>query len=80
MTLNYNKKESVLEAVKRNGWALQYASDKLKADRKIVLEAVKQNGEVLQFASKELKADRKVVLEADKKIALELAKKRWLGL
>jgi len=41
----------MLEAVKQNGYALQYASAALNDDREIVLEAVKQNGYALQYAS-----------------------------
>jgi len=37
----------MLEAVKQNGYALEYTDDLLKRDREIVLEAVKQNGYAL---------------------------------
>jgi hypothetical protein len=40
----------VLEAVKQDGRALEYADDSLKSDREVVLEAVKSNGWALQFA------------------------------
>ena len=33
-----------LEAVKKSGRALEYASEELKSNRAVVLEAVKQNG------------------------------------
>ena len=33
-------REEMLEAVKTNGSALEYASDTLKADREVVLEAI----------------------------------------
>ena len=44
-------REIVLEAVKQDGYALEYASAALKDDREIVLEAVKQDGEALKYAS-----------------------------
>ena len=50
-------REIVLEAVKQNGHALEYASAALKDDREIVLEAVKQKGVALFFASAALKND-----------------------
>ena len=40
-----------MEAVKKNGYALQYASGRLTDDKDIVLKAVKYDGFVLQFAS-----------------------------
>ncbi len=47
----------VLEAVKNNGFGLQFANDSFWADREVVLEAVKNYGLALQWASKELKKD-----------------------
>ena len=45
----------MLEAVKQNGYALDYAADSLKADREVVLAAVKEYGwAALQYASEEL--------------------------
>ena len=52
-----NDKTVVCKAVKQNGLALQFASDKLKNDKTIVCKAVQQNGLALQFASVELKND-----------------------
>jgi hypothetical protein len=40
----YKDKSFVLEAVKSNGLALQYADESLKKDKSIVLTAVKQDG------------------------------------
>ena len=59
-------REATLEAVKRDGRALQHASEELKGDRGVVMEAVKQCGYALEYASEELKGDREVVLEAIK--------------
>jgi len=52
-------KEEVLEAVKQNGLALEYASKELQNDRDVVLAAVKQCGEALRYASDELKSELK---------------------
>lgn len=38
-------------AVKQDGSALEYASDRLKVDKKIVLEALKQTDKALEFAN-----------------------------
>jgi len=54
----------VLEAVKQNGRALQFASADLKGDKDVVLAAVQQDGESLQYASQELQRDPEVVLAA----------------
>jgi Domain of unknown function (DUF4116) len=51
----------VLAAVKQNGYALQYATGKLKNDKDVVLAAVRQNGEALDYASDELKRDSDVI-------------------
>jgi hypothetical protein len=51
-------------AVKKNGYALRYASDSLTNDKDIVLEAVKENGFALRFASERLKDDKDIVLAA----------------
>ena len=50
-------RELVLEAVKRNGSALKYASDTLNADPEVMLEAVRNDGNALEYASEELQND-----------------------
>ena len=60
-TENWNDKDFVLEAVKRNGMALEYADKSLKKDKSIVLEAVKQEGSPLQFVDESLKNDPDVI-------------------
>mmetsp|Transcript_69784 Transcript_69784/g.110281 ORF Transcript_69784/g.110281 Transcript_69784/m.110281 type:complete len:347 (+) Transcript_69784:55-1095(+) len=57
---------AVLEAVKENPDALDYASRRLKADRGIMLEAVKRDGWALKFAPEgaSVRADKDVVLAA----------------
>ena len=56
----------MLEAVKNNGFVLEWASEELQNDKEIVLEAVKNNGFALEYASKELKKDKEIVLQAVK--------------
>jgi hypothetical protein len=56
----------VMEAVKQNGLALQYASSRIKDFETIVTEAVKQNGLALEFASDRLKDDVNVTRIAAK--------------
>ena len=48
-------RETVMEAVKQNGRALEYASAELKGDREIVMEAVAQDPRALQYASYKLR-------------------------
>lgn len=63
-----NNKDVVNIAVtSSNGWyALQFASDELRADKEIVLKTVslKGKGMALEYVSEELKADKEVVLAA----------------
>ena len=54
--------------MQENGWALRYASVRLKNDREIVLAAVQQNGLTLELASDELKKYREIVLAAKSKV------------
>ena len=53
----------MLEAVKQDGRALEYASEELRGDREVVLEAVKQDefGSTLQYASPELRGDLQMI-------------------
>jgi len=57
----------VLAAVKNTGYALQHASEELKAVKDVVMAAVKKDGGALEYASEDLKADKKVVMAAVKK-------------
>jgi hypothetical protein len=52
---NWENFEIVLEAVKQNGLALEFAGPKMRGCFEIVLEAVKQNGLALEFADYNLK-------------------------
>ena len=64
--MNSSYKELVLKAVKKDGYALSYASIKLKNDKEIVLEAVKEYGPSLSFINIDLRNDIEIVLEAVK--------------
>jgi CxxC motif-containing protein len=64
MINKYSSRDKVLKAVKDVGLNLEYASEELKADKKIVMAAVKQDGRSLEYASKELRADKKIVMAA----------------
>ena len=56
----------VLQAVKQNGQAIQYAAGERCTESEFVLEAVKMDGCALEDAAEALHADRDVVLEAVK--------------
>ena len=66
-----------LAAVKQNGWALENASEELKADKEVVLAAVQNYGCALYYASDELKADKEVIIAAAQmgEIALQYVNK-----
>ena len=63
---NQSSREVVMEAVKQNGYALQYASAELQGDWEFVLEAVKHNVDVLVHTAPELMCDRDFMLAAVK--------------
>lgn len=55
--MEWNNKEKVLIAVKKHGWNLKYASNKLKDDPEVVLEAIKNDIEAFDYVSDRLKTD-----------------------
>lgn len=59
-----NDRDLVMEAVRRNGRDLEFASWDLRKDRDVVMEAVSQCGMALKFASKALQDDREIVMKA----------------
>ena len=59
-----SSRDEVLAAVRQNGYALEYSSDPLRADKKVVLAAVRRNGYALQYALGGLIKDKEVVLAA----------------
>ncbi len=60
-------KEKMLDAVRKNGYALANASNDLKADTDVVLAAVNQNNNSLIFACIELKNNPKFILHIAQK-------------
>ena len=54
-------KEIVLEAVKNHGYALEYASERLRDETEVVLEAVKNYGDALYYTSVELRKDKDIL-------------------
>ena len=62
----YTTKEEALPAVTQDGYALAYASERLKDDKDVVLAAVTQFNYALACASKRLQDDKDVVLAADR--------------
>ncbi len=50
--------------MKKNGYALEFASIDLKNNKDIVLAAVKNNGHAFKFLSEELKNNKDIVLAA----------------
>lgn len=61
--IDWTDKNSVLEMVKENGFALQHASDDLRDDAEVVLAALASGGS-LYFVSDRLKSDPSVALHA----------------
>jgi hypothetical protein len=59
-------KNLFLKSIKerRDGSALQYASEEFKTDREIVLAAVNSDGSSLEYAAEHFKSDREIVLAA----------------
>ena len=43
-------RDMVVEAVRQNGDALQFASEELTHDRDVLMEAVRQNGRALRLS------------------------------
>jgi hypothetical protein len=62
----------MLAAVRNDGPVLQYASERLRADREIATSAIRQNWRALQFASQQLRGDKKLIMETLKQCGLAL--------
>ena len=54
----------VMEAVSKDGSALQYASLRLRGDRELVMKAVSLGGMALMHASDDLRGDYEIVMQA----------------
>jgi predicted methyltransferase len=61
-------KEEVLEAVKKNGFSLKYASEELKGDKEVVLAAVQKNGFAFKYASEVAKQNPLMLVHAIKEL------------
>ena len=64
METKITNKNEILEAVKKNGRALKFASEELRNDKEVVLKAVENDRWALEFASERLRNDKEVVLTA----------------
>ena len=67
------RREVVLVLVKKDGLALEWAADGLRADREVVLAAVQKGAFALEFAANSLKRDRSFILAAVSKNGYALA-------
>lgn len=54
---------TVSAAVRKDGTVLQYASERLRADRETATIAIRQNWRALEFASAQLRGDKRLVME-----------------
>jgi len=61
-----HNKSFMLQILKKQALALEYASDALKKDKSLVSIAIAQNGEALAFADSRFKRDKSMVLAAIK--------------
>eukprot|EP00928_Gymnodinium_smaydae_P096261 TRINITY_DN8461_c0_g1_i3.p1 TRINITY_DN8461_c0_g1~~TRINITY_DN8461_c0_g1_i3.p1 ORF type:complete len:336 (-),score=51.56 TRINITY_DN8461_c0_g1_i3:268-1203(-) len=61
---SYDDKQTLLVVLKTDPFALEFASEDLRADRDVVECAVSEAGMTLQFASPSLQEDRSLVLRA----------------
>lgn len=52
----------VLDAVKNNGWSLEYASKRLKKDKVILVEAIIQESEAVNYIPKSMKNNKDFLL------------------
>ena len=59
-----SSRDEVLAALTEDGYALEFVSEDLKADKEVVLEAVREEGSAFQFALDDLRKDKEFVLEA----------------
>jgi len=63
---------TVLAAVTKEGPVLQFASERLRADRNTATTAIRQNWRALEFASKRLQGDKRLIMETLKQCGLAL--------
>ena len=59
----WSNKDFVLEAVKKQGAAINYADPALKNNKEIVISAIKQDSFAIDYIGEEIKKDKDVLLE-----------------
>ena len=59
----WSDKDFVLEAVKKQGGAIDYADPALKNNKEIVISAIKQDSFAIDYIGEEIKKDKDVLLE-----------------
>lgn len=59
--LNWNIKTDVINAVRKNGLDLRFASTSLRHDRAVVLAAIENNPVALKYAGDDLKYDPEIM-------------------
>jgi hypothetical protein len=64
--------EICMDAIKQNGWALDFVNEKLKNNRDIVEMAAINKGDALEFAPTHFRSDREIVLSAVKENGLAI--------
>jgi ADP-heptose:LPS heptosyltransferase len=64
--------EICIEAIKQNGWALDFVNEKLKNKKDIVEMAVINKGDALEFAPTHFRSDREIVHSAVKENGLAI--------
>ena len=67
-----NTKEEVLAAIMQNGYALQFASKRLKNDKEVVFAATQQNGRAWYYLGDELLTTLNSINPKYPDIALEI--------
>jgi len=63
---------TVMAAVEKEGPVLEFASERLRADRATATTAIRQNWKALKFASHHLRGDRGLIMETLKQCGLAL--------
>lgn len=59
----HDDRDFILELVREDGKAIEYASEELKRDKSIVMEAIKTKTRAIDFIDKSLQEDKEVVIE-----------------
>ena len=60
-----------MEAVKKHGIALKYASEELRNDKEVVMVAVKEDRRALKYLSEELRNDKEFILSCSENLDRE---------